>query len=716
MQHYWIGDFFIDLSRNQITQHNTTQILAPKALAVLTYLAQRQGDVISQDELLDNVWAGTVVSPNTLQRSIAQLRKALGDDGKTQVLIKTHAKKGYSLECEVRREKAATKRVTDSSTEHATTASITQHDAEDHQPVAMSAKAPVKWGSLVITLCVMFMVGFHYFSTSNSVRISVSQIRALTATDYKESTGIYSPDGKFIVFSRYSDELCINHIWAKNIETQEEFQLTKNLRAYGPHSFSTDGSKLAFITQDECDKPITQKMCYQLASLDLTQALNAPQSPTVLMECKNSEIRKPIWLNNNDIALLQKHTDAWKLIRYSVAQDESAPLYEMPGGSISDYDVATNSNKISLTGFHNDGQYYIEMLSLQGEVLSSHRIEYPENIAKYTLIYPNFSPQEDQLIFSTGRRLFTVTQQGKISEVSLPLDQPIAAPVVHPQGERMLAIKGYFDSDVIIATLDDITNSTAAQEQSNKQGVYRVLHRSSVADDSATFQPSGELIAYESARSGDLQVWLTEGRKTRQLSNFAMDSMMAGMVWSRQGDRLLVNLNRSLTLINLEGEVTSFVLDHPVERLFQWHSDTNMVLAHVRIAGIVKLVQINLNLASIQVILDTQATWADSSDDGQVVYKDKMDRFWLSSALEDRHLEALQNQGSDKNFVVRNNHIYGINDALQLWSYDLDSEEFTVIGKVPSNVSNLTDVNASQVLMDITLVSRKAVVELILDD
>ncbi|OHU86697.1 MULTISPECIES: winged helix-turn-helix domain-containing protein [Pseudoalteromonas] len=716
MQHYWIGDFFIDLSRNQITQHNTTQILAPKALAVLTYLAQRQGDVISQDELLDNVWAGTVVSPNTLQRSIAQLRKALGDDGKTQVLIKTHAKKGYSLECEVRREKAATKRVTDSSTEHATTASITQHDAEVHQPVAMSAKAPVKWGSLVITLCVMFMVGFHYFSTSNSVRISVSQIRALTATDYKESTGIYSPDGKFIVFSRYSDELCINHIWAKNIETQEEFQLTKNLRAYGPHSFSTDGSKLAFITQDECDKPITQKMCYQLASLDLTQALNAPQSPTVLMECKNSEIRKPIWLNNNDIALLQKHTDAWKLIRYSVAQDESALLYEMPGGSISDYDVATNSNKISLTGFHNDGQYYIEMLSLQGEVLSSHRIEYPENIAKHTLIYPNFSPQEDQLIFSTGRRLFTVTQQGKISEVSLPLDQPIAAPVVHPQGERMLAIKGYFDSDVIIATLDDITNSTAAQEQSDKQGVYRVLHRSSVADDSATFQPSGELIAYESARSGDPQVWLTDGRKTRQLSNFAMDSMMAGMVWSRQGDRLLVNLNRSLTLINLEGEVTSFVLDHPVERLFQWHSDTNMALAHVRIAGIVKLVQINLNLASTQVILDTQATWADSSDDGQVVYKDKMNRFWLSSALEDRYLEALQNQGSDKNFVVRNNHIYGINDALQLWSYDLDSEEFTVIGKVPSNVSNLTDVNASQVLMDITLVSRKAVVELILDD
>ena len=65
-------------------------------------MAENQGKVVSQEALLDKVWQGTVVSPNTLQRSIAQLRKALGDDGKVQVYIKTHAKQGYSLECDVR--------------------------------------------------------------------------------------------------------------------------------------------------------------------------------------------------------------------------------------------------------------------------------------------------------------------------------------------------------------------------------------------------------------------------------------------------------------------------------------------------------------------------------------------------------------------------------------------------------------------------------------
>ena len=99
---YSIGGFYIDLSRNQITQNKQPQTIAPKAMEVLTYLAENQGKVVSHDALLDEVWPNTIVSPNTLQRSIAQLRKALGDDGKVQSYIKTHAKQGYSLECDVR--------------------------------------------------------------------------------------------------------------------------------------------------------------------------------------------------------------------------------------------------------------------------------------------------------------------------------------------------------------------------------------------------------------------------------------------------------------------------------------------------------------------------------------------------------------------------------------------------------------------------------------
>jgi len=81
-EQYWINDFFIDKTRNQITQSERSQTVPPKALAVLSYLAEHHGEVVSQDDLLKHVWSDTIVSPNTLQRSIAQLRKALGDNGK----------------------------------------------------------------------------------------------------------------------------------------------------------------------------------------------------------------------------------------------------------------------------------------------------------------------------------------------------------------------------------------------------------------------------------------------------------------------------------------------------------------------------------------------------------------------------------------------------------------------------------------------------------
>ena len=199
-QQYWVGDFFVDASRNEITIGEDTQTLPPKALSVLTYLANNQGKVVSQDELLSEVWQQTIVSPNTLQRSIAQLRKVLGDDIKKQNVIKTHAKKGYSLECQVRWQDT---------------------------PLQSSKNTPATEGKNLIThgswttrlmtkpfislffFVVLVSMSYQYWQATSAPQIAISQIRALTATDNKESAGIYSHDGKYIIFHRFSEQQCI---------------------------------------------------------------------------------------------------------------------------------------------------------------------------------------------------------------------------------------------------------------------------------------------------------------------------------------------------------------------------------------------------------------------------------------------------------------------------------------------------------------------------
>ena len=93
-----------------------------------------------------------------------------------------------------------------------------------------------------------------------------------------------------------------------------------------------------------------------------------------------------------------------------------------------------------------------------------------------------------------------------------------------------------------------------------------------------------------------------------------------------------------------------------------------------------------------------------------------MDRFWLSGAVEDEHIAALQGQGSDKQFVIYNNTLYGINEANQLWSYQLNDERFAILGTVPAHVDNITDVNDAYVLMTLRVKAKKEVVELLLSN
>lgn len=750
-EQYWIGGFYIDLSRNQITQNLQSQIIAPKALAVLTYLAENQGKVVSHDELLTKVWQDTVVSTNTLQRSIAQIRKALGDDGKVQVYIKTHAKQGYSLECDVRWHDSVDatndestnlisssgngvdeSRIDESDSEgnsdiNAGTHNVIKpptHSADRSKPSKSSAKQITIILGVIFCIMILGFIGYQTLTPKQASHLSFGELRALTSTDNKELASIYSPDGEYIVFHRYSEEFCINNVWAKNTKSKQEFQLTKNLDSYGSHSFSKDGNQLVFIKTGGCSKPNTEKQCYKLMSLDFNKALGSPQSPSVLMECKNSQIRIPKWLNNNNIALLQKFSDRWKLISYSVSENKSQDLYTLDDGNIIDYDYSPADDLIALTSFHNDGHYYIEVLKADGQLLSSHRINYPKEIAKFRLLYPNFSPLKNQLIFSTGRQLFTLSYDGEVTNISLLLDESMGTPKFHPDGSRMLAIKGHYDSDIVSMPLSQIKKAQSAlaqtqaeKNQSKLNSNISVIERSTLAEDNAIFQPNGELIAYQSERSGEEQLWITDGKGSQQLTHFPMDSYIAGMDWAADGKSLLVNANYELTQVTLDAKQKPFPLEYPVVRLFQWDSKNNSALVLIRIKGIVKFAELNFTNAETRIISDKAVAWALTSENGQLVYKDKMNRFWQPGPAEDQRIEALDGKGSKKQrFVIKDNVIYGINDDFQLWSYALNEKLFKIIGKLPRNIDYLTDINQTQLLMTIRVSSNKEVVELILSE
>jgi transcriptional activator of cad operon len=473
---YWVGDFFVDLSRNQVTQKEQSQTIAPKALAVLTYLAENQGRVVSYDELFSAVWPNTVVTPNTLQRSIAQLRKALGQDSKLQSYIKTHAKQGYSLECDVRWHDKS-----DSTNAISLPEDSVNDPLVSEVNTATSIKPKPSIPSLTVIsiitgiIIVLIIIGYQYLAPKQAYQLSFDKLRSLTATDDKEYAARYSPDGQHIIFSRYIDKLCMNNLWAKNIHTLQETRLTKNVGSYSGHNFSIDGKKLAFIATQDCDKPITQKSCYNLMSLDFTKALESPQLSRLMVECKSSQLRDPIWLDNDNIAVLQKFSNRWKLTSYSISENKSKILFELKEGNLIAFDYSVTEDLIAVSSVHDDGRHYIEMLKPDGQMLSSHPIDFPEEFSKFRSVYPNFDPLNNQLVFSSGRQFFTLSYEGKVSRISLPLDYKIEGPKFHPDGKRLVLIKKWYDSD--IASIPLYQSAQKKQTHSNSNAIYPMLER-----------------------------------------------------------------------------------------------------------------------------------------------------------------------------------------------------------------------------------------------
>jgi len=92
-----IGRWTVEPALNQLSADGDTVRLEPKAMAVLVYLAERPGQVVSRDALLSTVWSGLVVTDESLTQVVIKLRKALGDVAENPAYIQTISKGGYRL-------------------------------------------------------------------------------------------------------------------------------------------------------------------------------------------------------------------------------------------------------------------------------------------------------------------------------------------------------------------------------------------------------------------------------------------------------------------------------------------------------------------------------------------------------------------------------------------------------------------------------------------
>lgn len=168
-----IGDWLVDPRDDSLTRGAERVKLEPRTMRLLMRLAQTPGMVISQDELLESVWAGVVVGTASVYQSMSQIRKVLGDTDEHPRYIETVARKGYRLVAPVRTPPPPAERAT----------VVTQALAPTQPFVGRTKPSHTGWIAIAVLAAVAVMAAVWRFTPTFPLEAQAASIVVLPFVD-----------------------------------------------------------------------------------------------------------------------------------------------------------------------------------------------------------------------------------------------------------------------------------------------------------------------------------------------------------------------------------------------------------------------------------------------------------------------------------------------------------------------------------------------------
>jgi len=668
------------MARSQIVAQDDILSMEPKVLQVLLILAENQGQVVPHDVILNKVWPDTVVGSNAIQRCIAQLRKAFNDDAKTQRVISTHPKVGYSLLTDVNWQ-----------TELANI-NHQEKSAKQETERALVNNVFISQHWILISAAILIIISlFTYQELMSEDKLNIAKLTPLTATDNKELQPSYSPDGRYIAFQRYAGS-CENQLWAKDTLDNKEYLLTEEVGIYGTPRWSPDGSQLVFSSVTHCSKHQVLEGCEELRALSFVLAKSSPQSTREILSCENKDYHSPVWLDNESIAFFSREGDQDSLLSMTLTDNKISTLYTPQKESLYSLDYSSHLNLLALSQFdaiHNFSLVLVDPVTIETTVTPLK----PDDMHKHNKYWRlSWHPHQESLITSAGKSLYTVDLNGQLTEYNFPAMQNIYGPRYHPQAHSIVAAMGTFDPDIGQLSWRKIEGS---QEPSNIVTKQQIFARSTVNEHDAKYQPKGDQIAFISNRGGSSQVWLlnsTEANSTpNQLSYFPADKEVNSFVWSPDGSLIIVNSARGLSLLELNGELTPIKVPFDVVDIYHASGESQLLLKviennqyAIKLFNFDSLDQETLHIGASQKALLT--------DHGDLFV---IDNKLVLNQIVDGSLLPVTDFKEAKSFSLfqgKNNNIL-ITDSLgKLWQFDINSSSSVLYLAPEKHMGRVSDI------------------------
>src|SRR5207302_6876985 len=89
------AEFEINLGRHELRRSGQVVSIEPQVFDLLVHLIRNRDRIVSKDELIETIWQGRIISEATLSSRVSAARRAVGDNGDEQLVIRTLHKRGF---------------------------------------------------------------------------------------------------------------------------------------------------------------------------------------------------------------------------------------------------------------------------------------------------------------------------------------------------------------------------------------------------------------------------------------------------------------------------------------------------------------------------------------------------------------------------------------------------------------------------------------------
>ncbi|RYY73837.1 MAG: hypothetical protein EOO52_17710 [Gammaproteobacteria bacterium] len=538
-----LGEVEVSPSHNSLRTSVKTIKLQPKVMAVLHYLACHHGRVISNEELIRELWEGRIVTHGSVQKSINALRTAFAELMGDQEIIAHYSKRGYQLKLEPQFQNL--------SSVDSQLLGITQTKTPQKILTTSGTWALLISICLCVVLLVLLMPSPADLKNSKTPKLGPltksHKILFQTTSGYTNETGhernaVPHPDNKHVAYIREKFNAkqkgeTDSDIIIRN-GSGRDWRVANSQGSWFKLAWSPAGKHLVAVEvkRDE-GQPFSpnffEKPNYlyslHIFSLDLdSERLIEKQ----LLSQWQGRIYSVTWWDEATLEFVAKQGPNAATARYRYStQDQRLIALDEGDGMSNPVASAVLNKKTALASLHKNA-IQVDFLNEEQASISRWQLDFPAVEMSWV---PDGS---GVLLFNEEeRKLFILYMDGQRVEIPLAdsKDRVFSRPRFKPDGSAIFYTEERRSSNIILMAPD---------------GTKTRLTENNDLNYSATFSPDGDKAVYASVRNNQIHLWLVEGGQERQLTVQPIAKRVSSIVWYGHNNLIFSN-GTSLYLHNL---------------------------------------------------------------------------------------------------------------------------------------------------------------------